>query len=165
MCTDSILFSAPMLLGDVIAVRGGRGGTTVEVIDSDAEGRLFVSAILRSRRNRVVDVATRHPLAEAGLTDRVSSERKMNNSLPPLDDPLSDRTGHTHDSPGRPGSGTSLGAIGGGLVGGLHHVYERAAWPTSRLLHPHRLAYTDRVDCAVEGFSDPRGYFIGVSGC
>src|SRR5690606_36702369 len=43
MCTDNMPSGTAMALGDVIAIRGG---TTVEVVNTDAEGRLIIADAL-----------------------------------------------------------------------------------------------------------------------
>jgi leucyl aminopeptidase len=59
MCTDNMPSGTAMALGDVISVRGG---TTVEVLDSDAEGRLVLSdgLVLAAEQGNdaIVDIAT-----------------------------------------------------------------------------------------------------------
>jgi leucyl aminopeptidase len=59
MCTDNMPSGTAMALGDVITMRGG---TTVEVINSDAEGRLVMAdALVLSTEEQVdaiVDIAT-----------------------------------------------------------------------------------------------------------
>jgi leucyl aminopeptidase len=59
MCTDNMPSGTAMALGDVITVRGG---TTVEVLDSDAEGRLVLSdgLVLAAEQGNdaIVDIAT-----------------------------------------------------------------------------------------------------------
>ncbi len=59
VCTDNMPSGTATALGDVITVRGG---TTVEVIDTDAEGRLVLADGLRlaaeERPDAIVDVAT-----------------------------------------------------------------------------------------------------------
>jgi leucyl aminopeptidase len=59
MCTDNMPSGTAMALGDVIRVRGG---TTVEVLDSDAEGRLVLSdglvLAVEQGNDAIVDIAT-----------------------------------------------------------------------------------------------------------
>jgi leucyl aminopeptidase len=59
MCTDNMPSGTAMALGDVITVRGG---TTVEVEDTDAEGRLIMADALvlagEERPDAIVDIAT-----------------------------------------------------------------------------------------------------------
>ena len=59
MCTDNMPSSTAMALGDVIRIRGGK---TVEVTDTDAEGRLVMSDALvlakEDGHDAVVDIAT-----------------------------------------------------------------------------------------------------------
>jgi leucyl aminopeptidase len=59
MCTDNMPSGSALALGDVITIRGG---TTVEVTDTDAEGRLVMSdALVLAREDghdAVVDIAT-----------------------------------------------------------------------------------------------------------
>ncbi len=59
MCTDNMPSGSAMQLGDVLTTRGG---TTVEVLNSDAEGRLVMSDALvlavEARVDAVVDIAT-----------------------------------------------------------------------------------------------------------
>ena len=46
MCTDNMPSGSAMSLGDVITIRGG---TTVEVLNTDAEGRLVMADALVAR--------------------------------------------------------------------------------------------------------------------
>jgi leucyl aminopeptidase len=59
MCTDSMPSGTAMALGDVITIRGG---TTVEVVNTDAEGRLVMAdglVLAREAANdAIVDIAT-----------------------------------------------------------------------------------------------------------
>lgn len=59
MCTDNMPSGTALALGDVITIRGG---TTVEVMDTDAEGRVVMSDALVMAREEghdaIVDVAT-----------------------------------------------------------------------------------------------------------
>ncbi len=61
MCTDNMPSGTAMKLGDVLTVRGGK---TVEVINTDAEGRLVMadglvlSTELEPRPDAIVDIAT-----------------------------------------------------------------------------------------------------------
>lgn len=61
MCTDNMPSGTAMKLGDVFTVRGGK---TVEVINTDAEGRLVMSDALvlateqKPRPDAIVDIAT-----------------------------------------------------------------------------------------------------------
>jgi leucyl aminopeptidase len=59
MCTDSMPSGTAMALGDVITMRGG---TTVEVVNTDAEGRLVMAdALVLAREagnDAIVDIAT-----------------------------------------------------------------------------------------------------------
>jgi leucyl aminopeptidase len=59
MCTDNMPSGTALALGDVITVRGG---TTIEVLDSDAEGRLVLSDGLvlaaENQPDAIVDIAT-----------------------------------------------------------------------------------------------------------
>ena len=59
MCTDNMPSGAALQLGDVLTTRGG---TTVEVLDSDAEGRLVMSDALvlavEAGMDAIVDIAT-----------------------------------------------------------------------------------------------------------
>jgi leucyl aminopeptidase len=59
MCTDNMPSGTAMALGDVITIRGG---TTVEVINTDAEGRLVMADALvlatEERPDAIVDIAT-----------------------------------------------------------------------------------------------------------
>ena len=68
MCTDNMPSGSAMKLGDVLSIRGG---TTVEVKNSDAEGRLVMSdaLVLASERepDAIVDVATLTGAALAAL--------------------------------------------------------------------------------------------------
>lgn len=68
MCTDNMPSGSAMKLGDVLSIRGG---TTVEVKNSDAEGRLVMSdaLVLASERepDAIVDIATLTGAALAAL--------------------------------------------------------------------------------------------------
>ena len=68
MCTDNMPSGSAMKLGDVLSIRGG---TTVEVKNSDAEGRLVMSdaLVLASERepDAIVDLATLTGAALAAL--------------------------------------------------------------------------------------------------
>ena len=59
MCTDSMPSGTAMALGDVITIRGG---TTVEVLNTDAEGRLVMADALvlavEAGNDAIVDIAT-----------------------------------------------------------------------------------------------------------
>ena len=59
MCTDNMPSGTAMKLGDVITIRGG---TTVEVINTDAEGRLVMADALvlatEEHADAIVDIAT-----------------------------------------------------------------------------------------------------------
>ena len=59
MCTDNMPSGTAMALGDVITMRGG---TTVEVINTDAEGRLVMADALvlatEDGVDAIVDIAT-----------------------------------------------------------------------------------------------------------
>jgi leucyl aminopeptidase len=59
MCTDNMPSGTAMALGDVLTVRGG---TTVEVINTDAEGRLVMADALvlatEDRTDAIIDIAT-----------------------------------------------------------------------------------------------------------
>jgi len=59
MCTDNMPSGTAMALGDVITIRGG---TTVEVLNTDAEGRLVMADALvlaqDERPDAIVDIAT-----------------------------------------------------------------------------------------------------------
>jgi leucyl aminopeptidase len=59
MCTDSMPSSTAMAMGDVITIRGG---TTIEVVNTDAEGRLVMADGLVLAREQapdaIVDIAT-----------------------------------------------------------------------------------------------------------
>jgi leucyl aminopeptidase len=59
MCTDSMPSGTAMALGDVITIRGG---TTVEVVNTDAEGRLVMADALilahEADPDAIVDIAT-----------------------------------------------------------------------------------------------------------
>jgi leucyl aminopeptidase len=59
MCTDNMPSGTAMALGDVITIRGGR---TVEVEDTDAEGRLIMADALvlaaEEQPDAIVDIAT-----------------------------------------------------------------------------------------------------------
>jgi leucyl aminopeptidase len=59
MCTDNVPSGSALKLGDVITMRGG---TTVEVLNTDAEGRLVMADALvlatEARPDAIVDIAT-----------------------------------------------------------------------------------------------------------
>ena len=59
MCTDSMPSGTAMALGDVITIRGG---TTVEVLNTDAEGRLVMAdglvLAVEAGNDAIVDIAT-----------------------------------------------------------------------------------------------------------
>jgi len=59
MCTDSMPSSTAMAMGDVITIRGG---TTIEVVNTDAEGRLVMADGLVLARedghDAIIDIAT-----------------------------------------------------------------------------------------------------------
>jgi leucyl aminopeptidase len=59
MCTDNMPSGSAMQLGDVLTIRGG---TTVEVLNTDAEGRLVMADALVLAREEpvdaIVDIAT-----------------------------------------------------------------------------------------------------------
>jgi leucyl aminopeptidase len=59
MCTDSMPSGTAMALGDVITIRGG---TTVEVVNTDAEGRLVMADAMvlacEADNDAIVDIAT-----------------------------------------------------------------------------------------------------------
>src|SRR5262249_55219628 len=59
MCTDNMPSGTAMALGDVITIRGG---TTVEVVNTDAEGRLVMADALvlatEEPTDAIVDIAT-----------------------------------------------------------------------------------------------------------
>ena len=59
MCTDNVPSGTALKLGDVITMRGG---TTVEVINADAEGRLVMADALvlaaEEQPDAIVDIAT-----------------------------------------------------------------------------------------------------------
>lgn len=59
MCTDNMPSATATALGDVIAIRGGR---TVEIVDTDAEGRVVLAdgivLAVEERPDAIVDIAT-----------------------------------------------------------------------------------------------------------
>ena len=59
MCTDNLPSGSALKLGDVITIHGG---TTVEVLNTDAEGRLVMADALvmaaEQRPDAIVDIAT-----------------------------------------------------------------------------------------------------------
>ena len=59
MCTDSMPSGTAMAMGDVITIRGG---TTIEVVNTDAEGRLVMAdGLVMAREDRhdaIIDIAT-----------------------------------------------------------------------------------------------------------
>ena len=71
MCTDNMPSGTAMALGDVITIRGG---TTVEVVNTDAEGRLVMADGLvlaaRTGHDAIVDIATLTGRRDARLRHR-----------------------------------------------------------------------------------------------
>jgi leucyl aminopeptidase len=73
MCTDNMPSGTAMALGDVITIRGGK---TVEVINSDAEGRLVMADALvlstEERYDAIVDIATLTGACMRALGSRIA---------------------------------------------------------------------------------------------
>jgi leucyl aminopeptidase len=73
MCTDNMPSGTAMALGDVITIRGG---TTVEVINTDAEGRLVMSdglvLAVEAGVDAVIDIATLTGACMAALGTHVA---------------------------------------------------------------------------------------------
>ena len=71
MCTDNMPSGTALKMGDVLTIRGG---TTVEVINTDAEGRLVMSDALvlatEEPTDAIVDIATLTGAAPAGPRHR-----------------------------------------------------------------------------------------------
>jgi leucyl aminopeptidase len=74
MCTDNMPSGTAMALGDVITMRGG---TTVEVVNTDAEGRLVMADALvlatEADVDAIVDIATLTGAAMRALGTRVAA--------------------------------------------------------------------------------------------
>jgi leucyl aminopeptidase len=73
MCTDNMPSGTAMALGDVITIRGG---TTIEVVNTDAEGRLVLSDALvlatEEGVDAIIDVATLTGACQAALGTSVA---------------------------------------------------------------------------------------------
>ena len=73
MCTDNMPSGTAMALGDVISIRGG---TTVEVVNTDAEGRLVMADALvlatEEPTDAIVDIATLTGACMRALGTRVA---------------------------------------------------------------------------------------------
>jgi leucyl aminopeptidase len=74
MCTDSMPSGSAMAMGDVITIRGG---TTIEVVNTDAEGRLVMADGLVLAREQapdaIVDIATLTGASMRALGTEVAS--------------------------------------------------------------------------------------------
>ena len=73
MCTDNMPSGTAMALGDVITIHGGK---TVEVIDTDAEGRIIMSDALalaaEEKPDAIVDIATLTGSCARALGDQIA---------------------------------------------------------------------------------------------
>jgi leucyl aminopeptidase len=73
MCTDNMPSGTAMALGDVITIRGG---TTVEVVNTDAEGRLVMADALvlatEEPTDAIIDIATLTGACMRALGTRVA---------------------------------------------------------------------------------------------
>jgi leucyl aminopeptidase len=82
MCTDNMPSGTAMAMGDVITIRGG---TTVEVINTDAEGRLVMSDALvlaaEEGCDAVIDIATLTGACMRALGTRVGGLFANNEAL------------------------------------------------------------------------------------
>jgi leucyl aminopeptidase len=82
MCTDNMPSGTAMALGDVITMRGG---TTVEVINTDAEGRLVMADALvlatEEPTDAIVDIATLTGACMRALGTRVAGVMGTNQPL------------------------------------------------------------------------------------
>jgi len=87
MCTDNVPSGTALRLGDVITIRGG---TTVEVLNTDAEGRLVMADALvlaaEQRPDAIVDIATLTGACMRALGTRVAGV--MGSSQPLIDQVL-----------------------------------------------------------------------------
>jgi leucyl aminopeptidase len=87
MCTDNVPSSTALRLGDVITIHGG---TTVEVLNTDAEGRLVMADALvlaaEQRPDAIVDIATLAGACMRALGTRVAGV--MGNRQPLVDQVL-----------------------------------------------------------------------------
>jgi len=82
MCTDSMPSGTAMALGDVIT---HRGGTTVEVVNTDAEGRLVMAdglvLAVEDKHDAVIDIATLTGACMRALGTEVAGVFGNNQSL------------------------------------------------------------------------------------
>src|SRR5262245_35143998 len=73
MCTDNMPSGTAMALGDVITIHGGK---TVEVIDTDAEGRIVMSDALalaaEEQPDAIIDIATLTGSCARALGDQIA---------------------------------------------------------------------------------------------
>jgi leucyl aminopeptidase len=87
MCTDNVPSGTALKLGDVITMHGG---TTVEVLNADAEGRLVMADALvlaaEQRPDAIVDIATLTGACMRALGTRVAGV--MGSSQPLIDQVL-----------------------------------------------------------------------------
>jgi leucyl aminopeptidase len=87
MCTDNVPSGTALRLGDVITIHGG---TTVEVLNTDAEGRLVMADALvlaaKERPDAIVDIATLTGACMRALGTRIAGV--MGNSQPLIDQVL-----------------------------------------------------------------------------
>ncbi|QSQ26782.1 leucyl aminopeptidase [Pyxidicoccus parkwayensis] len=98
MCTDNMPSGTAMKLGDVLTVRGGK---TVEVINTDAEGRLVMSdaLVLATEQNpkpdAIVDIATLTGACQRALGVRSAGVMGNNQALVEQVKAAGERTGDT----------------------------------------------------------------------
>lgn len=88
MCTDNMPSGSAMKLGDVLTMRGGK---TVEVKNTDAEGRLVMAdglvlatedtSVAGQRPDAIVDIATLTGAAQAALGTRTAAMLANNDQL------------------------------------------------------------------------------------
>ncbi len=98
MCTDNMPSGTAMKLGDVLTVRGGK---TVEVINTDAEGRLVMADALvlateqTPRPDAIVDIATLTGACQRALGVRTAGVFGNNQALVEQVKAAGERTGET----------------------------------------------------------------------
>jgi leucyl aminopeptidase len=82
MCTDNMPSGSAMKMGDVLTIRGGK---TVEVNNTDAEGRLVMADALvlatEDKANAIIDIATLTGACMRALGDRVAGVLGNNQAL------------------------------------------------------------------------------------
>ncbi len=103
MCTDNMPSGTALALGDVITMRGG---TTVEVINTDAEGRLVMADALvlatEEANDAIVDIATLTGACMRALGTQVAGVMGNNQALSirsaPPPRPPTNRCGNSHST-------------------------------------------------------------------